>query len=164
MKKLSEDEILERARKTYGARVFSKESYEENDKYAKDIFIKYIISKGHEVLKHDESYDHDVITSKDGKIFHYEVEVKRGYPFTNRAKYQFDTVHFLGRKNRLHIKTPYTYVIICRETDWAVCCESKDIFKDEYEKKVFIDTGYRYGDDLMYDVPKEKCKFFKIKK
>ena len=42
-------------------------------------------------------------------------------------------------------------------------CESDVIFKDEYIEELTINTTDRKGKDQMYIVPKDKCKFYKIK-
>lgn len=148
----------------YKAREFNKESYDRNDSYAKGLFVEFIEERGHEVVSSKEDYNHDIVTTMGGSTYYFEVEVKRNYPFTDAWSYKFDTVSFLGRKKRLHDVHPFYYVIICKETEWFVVCESKDIFKSEYAEKLFIDTKDRKGEDEMYRVPKDKCKFFNIKK
>lgn len=146
----------------YEARKFNQKSYDNNDSYAKQKFIDFIKHKGHSIISSDENYDHDIITKKDGVRHYFELEVKRNYPFTSRDTFKFDTVSFLGRKLRLHTKQIFYYVIICIETEWAVCCNSGDIFHDEYVENLKIQTQDRSGKDQMYRVPKDKCLFFNI--
>ena len=96
--------------------------------------------------------------------FFFELETKSKYPFTTMDTFPFDSVSFLGRKKRLHLKNKFHYIIICRETEWAVTCESQDIFKEEYLESLNINTPNRKGKDQMYRVPKAKCIFFNINK
>jgi len=146
----------------YGARKFNQGSYNNSDKYAKDLFIKYITKKGHIIISKEENYDHDVITEKDGIKYYFELETKSRYPFTTIETFNFNSVSFLGRKKRLHLKNKFHYIIICRETEWALTCYSEDIFKNEYIENLNINTPNRKGKDQMYRVPKNKCKFFNI--
>lgn len=146
----------------FGARKFNQESYDNNDAFAKQKFINFIISKGHLVLSSKENFDHDVVTEKDGVKHYFELEVKRNYPFTSKITYKFDTVSFLGRKKRLHDKNRFYYIIICIETEWAVCCDSNKIFLDDYIEDLKIETQDRNGMDQMYRVPREECLFFNI--
>jgi hypothetical protein len=146
----------------YGARKFNQGSYNHSDKYAKDLFINYITKKGHTIINKKENYDHDVITKKDNIIYYFELETKSKYPFTTIETFKFNSVSFLGRKKRLHLKNKFHYIIICRETEWAITCNSEDIFKTEYIENLNINTPNRKGKDQMYRVPKDKCKFFNI--
>ncbi|MEK6828551.1 MAG: hypothetical protein AABY15_00260 [Nanoarchaeota archaeon] len=148
----------------FGARKFNKNSYDNNDAYAKQKFIDFIVSRGHNVINIDENYEHDVITEKNGLKYYFELEVKRNYPFTSRETYIFDTVSFLGRKLRLHKNHSFYYVIICIETEWAVCCDSDKIFFENYIENLDINTVDRNGKDQMYRVPREECLFFDINK
>jgi hypothetical protein len=146
----------------FGARKFNQNSYDTNDDYAKQKFISFIRKRGHDVVKDKENYDHDIITEKDGVRYYFELEVKRNYPFKTRDTYIFDTVSFLGRKKRLHDNHPFYYIIICIETEWAVCCDSNRIFKDNYIENIEINTQDRNGNDQMFRVPREECLFFNI--
>ena len=148
----------------YEARKFNQTSYDNNDGFAKEKFIKFISSRGHKIVSSEENFDHDIVTDLGGVKHYFELEVKRNYPFTSIETYKFDTVSFLGRKKRLHDKHKFVYVIICIETEWAVCCESENIFLDDYIENLNIQTEDRNGRDQMYRVPKENCKFFDINK
>ena len=146
----------------YEARKFNKKSYAINDKYAKDLFVKYIEKKGHTVINKKENYDFDITTIKNNKTYNFELEMKTTYPFKTMETFKFNTVSFLGRKKRLHLKAEFYYIIICKETDWAIVCNSKEIFKNRYIENLTINTTNRKGKDQMYRVPKEKCIFFNI--
>ena len=141
---------------------FNQASYDENDNWAKTIFVKHLIRNGYKVLSTKEDFGVDLTAEKDNKLYYFELEVKTRYPFTSRDTFQFDTVSFLARKKRLHEQNPFIYVIICKETEYALCCESQDVFKDGYEEFVTINTTRRKGLDKMYRVPKDKVKFFKL--
>jgi hypothetical protein len=148
---------------SYRAGQFVGKAYKESDALAKSMFKDFIVSKGHNIVSDEEDFYHDLETNKAGSKFLFELEFKWGYPFTDEASFKFDTVSFLGRKKRLHQKEPFFYVIICRETGWALMCHSSKIFKDEYKEEVYIDTSQRFGEDLMYRIPKDECIFFKVK-
>ena len=143
---------------------FIQESYNTNDKYAKNILIPYLIKiRKHKIVSEEENYEHDIISKKNGKLFYWEVEMKHNYPFTCERDFKFSTVSFLHRKKRLHNIHHFFYVIICGETDFALVCNSNDIFKEEYVENFNIYSYDRKGYDEFYRVPKNKCKFFKIK-
>lgn len=146
----------------YEARKFNKKSYDNSDKYAKDLFLSYILKKGHVIINEEEDYNHDIITEKNNIKHYFELEIKTGYSFTTKDTFKFKTVSFLGRKKRLHLKNKFNYIIICKETSWALTCKSEDIFKDEYIENLYINTNDRKGNDQMYRVPIDKCLFFKI--
>jgi hypothetical protein len=145
---------------SYRAGQFVGKSYKESDALAKSIFKDFIVSKGHTIISDEEDFYHDLETDKNGSKFLFELEFKSGYPFTDLESFQFDTVSFLGRKKRLHEREEFFYVILCKETGWALMCHSSKIFKDEYIEDVFVNTNQRFGEDLMYRVPKDLCTFF----
>jgi hypothetical protein len=147
----------------YGARKFSQKSYKDNDSLAKDLFSKYITNKrGHNIIKAEEDFLHDIVTEKGGVKYYFELEMKRNYPFTSRRDYKFSSVSFLGRKKRLHDKHPFHYIIICYETGCAVSCSSEKIYKKEYIEELNISKYERNGDDLFFRVPKDECYFFNL--
>ena len=146
----------------YEARRFVPNSYEKNDSFAKDLFIGFIQRKGHKIISKKEDYNHDLITSKNGTTYFFELEVKTNYPFTTRDSFKFGTVSFLGRKMRLHQLQPFYYVIICRETSHALMCRSDKIYKPHYAETLNINTSDRTGADQMFRVPKMYCRFFSL--
>jgi len=146
----------------HSAREFNKSTYDKYDNFAKEKIINFLIKRGHSIKNKEENYNHDLVTCKNGINYYFEIEVKIGYPFTSKHDYKFNTVSFLGRKKRLHDISPFYYLIICNETNHALCCKSNDIFKDEFLQKLNIDTNDRKGNDEMYRVPINKCIFFNI--
>ena len=88
---------------------------------------------------------------------------KAGWPtLLETANIPFATVSFLSRKKRLHEIEPFIYVIICRETEYALACSSTEIFKDDFVEELNLTHHERRGKDVFYRVPKEKCYFFKV--
>lgn len=143
---------------------FVKESYDINNSFAIDILSNFLISNGYTIEeKLEEDFDVDIIAFKDGKKKLFEVEVKTGYSFTDKESFRFDTVSFLARKEKWNKDSGFLYVIICKETDWALVAHSSNIFKEEYKEKLTINTEHRKGRDVFYRVPKELCRFFKIR-
>jgi len=143
-------------------RTFSQESYDVNDTLAKALFVPFLQKRGHQIAKTSEDYYHDVISKYGLKTFYFELEVKTGYPFEDATTYPFDTVSFLGRKQRLCERHSFYYVIICKETHTAVCCHSDDIYQDKYLEVKYIDKENTKGYDNLYRVPKELCDFFNL--
>ena len=146
----------------YNARTFVQSSYDDNDQLAKQKMIAFLQRGGHTIVTSAEDYNHDLVTTLGSETLWFELEFKTGYPFTTSATFPFDTVSFLGRKKRLHELQPFHYVVMCKETDYAVTCFSDDIFKDEYTHTLTINTRDRSGLDEMYRVPKDQCTFFNL--
>lgn len=141
---------------------FNQESYDRSDFEAKEILTQYLESKGYKILNIEEDFNHDVVAEYNKKPALFEVEFKTGYPFTSRQTFPFSTVSFLGRKKRLHDIQPFTYVIICKETNWAVAARSGTIFNDHYIETLEVDSIDRKGEDLFFRVPKESCNFIDL--
>jgi hypothetical protein len=143
---------------------FVKDSYDNNNDFAINIVQNFLINKGYTITtKIIEDYNIDIEAKKDNITKLFEVEVKTGYKFTNRESFKFNTVSFLARKKKWNINKGFFYIIICKETDWALVAKSEDIFKNEYKESLQINSYYRKGNDEFYRVPKELCKFFKIR-
>jgi hypothetical protein len=138
---------------------FIQESYDLNDAPAKKLVADYLERIGYENIQTEETFDHDIIAEREGVKFYFEVEMKSRYRFRQRETFPFDTVHFLGRKERLHRKQPFYYVIVGPLEEWAVICHSGDIYKDEQRKYVQVQTTSRYGWDNMFEVHRNKCLF-----
>lgn len=141
---------------------FIQKSYDDNDELAKNLFSKFIQTKGHTIKSTEEDYNHDIITNKEGKDYYFELEMKSNYPFYSKETYRFPTVSFLARKKRLHDIRPFYYVIICKETQVALMCHSSKIFKQTYQESIQLTHKERKGNDTFYRVPKELCRFFQL--
>jgi len=146
----------------YNARKFVQSSYNENDEFAKNIFLDFIKKRGHSIINSEENFKHDVISIKNGVTFYFELEVKIGYPFTSKESFKFNTVSFLGRKKRLHDIHPFYYVVICKETKSALFADSNNIYNNNFFEQVKVNVNDRKGNDGMYRVPKNLCTFFTI--
>lgn len=145
-----------------GPRNFVQEEYDKYDAKAKRLLVDHLIEKGHSIVNSDEDYYHDIVSSKDGVDYFFEVEVKLNRPFSSMRDFPYDTVSFTGRKLRLHNKKPFFYVIFCLETSTCLYCHSNIIYNKKYAEDVYIDSKNRKGMDKLYRVPKEKCKFVKL--
>ena len=135
-------------------RQFNQQSYDENDKIAKDLIIKFLSSKGHIIQQSEETYGTDIITNK-GK---YEVEMS-SKDFTTRESFPYEKVNFLGRKQKYG--KDYHYIIISKNQEYALVAAAKDIFKEENKKVVYCNTN-RNGYDEVFQLPKHQVKFFKL--
>ena len=141
---------------------FVESSYDRNNSFAIDIINKFLIDKGYTIVEKVEDYGIDIEATKDGKTHMFEAEVKTGRSFTTRDSFPFPTVSFLARKKKWK-DIGFWYIIVCKETNYALVANSNDIFKDEYLETLIINTEERKGVDNFYRVPKDKCKFFKIR-
>ena len=144
------------------ARTFNRELYNESDEKAKQLFKAHLESKGHIIIKDIEDYEHDLVSSKNGKIFYFELELKLAYQFKDEASFKFDTVSFLGRKERLHKIQPFHYIIICPDTKMAITAYSDDIYNEQYKVERYANQAYKQGLDCFYRTPKDKTRFFKL--
>lgn len=135
-------------------RQFNQQSYDANDKIAKDLMINFLTKKGHIITQSEETYSTDIITNK-GK---YEVEMS-SKNFTTRESFPYEKVNFLGRKAKYG--NNYYYVIISKNQQYALVAAAKDIFKEENKTVVYCNTN-RNGYDEVYQVNKDQVKFFKL--
>jgi len=141
---------------------FNKNSYDRVNQLAIDLFKPFLIGKSYEIIEKAEDYNVDIqAIDKDGTLHLFELEIKTGYPFTTCESFKFDTVSFLARKAKWK-KTPFWYIIICRETNHFVCCNSLVIFQPQYQEKININSSDRKGKDLFFRVPKELCHWSKL--
>lgn len=139
---------------------FVQKSFDDNDQLGRDMLKAYLENRGHSVSDNENKYGIDLFSTKGEKTFWWEVEMKSGWPWTCFEDFKFDTVSFLGRKEKWS-DIEFWYVIICKENGAALLCHSNVIFKDEYREKIFINTAQRKGTDTFYRVPKNYCIFVK---
>lgn len=145
------------------ARKFDQACYDLYDGTAKDLFADFLKRRGHVIISQEEDFNHDILTELNGQRFYFEVEFKIGYPFTDQKSFRFQSVSFLGRKKRLHDISAFHYIVICKETNWAVSCYSSEIFEESFKRDIKVNDIFRSGDDQVYHVPKGLCLFYKIK-
>ncbi len=157
--------------------VFIPGSYKKSDAFAKDIIEQYLANcvPPFEIIEREENYDIDIVAQKHNSVtkYYFEAEVKTGCPFTTVDTFRHDTVSFLGRKKKWK-DLPFWYIIVCRETDYAVMAGSNKIYQEINKEILYIDTKYqdpltneikegRKGNDEFYRVDKHLCHFFKIR-
>ena len=134
---------------------FVQESYDRNDWLGKTMLTWYLMKAGHKVNVPKENFGIDITSTKDGKQYHWEVEMKASAIWTGEADFPYPTVSFLKRKAKMGDN--FWYAIICKDTQALVMARSTDIFKDEYKENVNVNISERHGVDEFYRVPKSKC-------
>jgi hypothetical protein len=145
----------------FNARKFSQRSYNENDRFAKEVVKDFLGSLDwvNEIVDVEDYFVDLEVVDQDGRSHFFEAEVKSGYPFTGAHDFKFDSVSFLGRKKKWE-KHGFYYCIVCRETESICLAHSKDIFKQEYKEIRSINKRDRSGLDAFYRVPKEHCSWY----
>lgn len=146
------------------ARKFDKELYDKTDDSAKELMKSFLIKRGHTIIKEEEDYEHDLVTSKDGKEYYFELELNISGNFNDVNDFKYSSVSFLGRKLRLHNIKPFYYVIICPTTGGAFVEHSSKIYQDKYKVESKVDQPHRKGFDCFYRVPKNEVNFFNVNK
>jgi len=144
----------------FAARKFNQDSYNTNDAYGKQVVKDWLNTQEwvSEIIDEEdfgvdlEAVDHN------GKSQFFEAEVKGNYPWTDQESFPFNTVSFLGRKEKWKEKGFY-YVLVCAETKALCIAHSSEIFKEEFREVRRINTGHRKGLDAFYRVPKELCRW-----
>jgi len=128
-----------------------------------DVSIKkvsdYLIKKGFIVPQKNEDYDIDIIAYKNNIEYRIEVEVRTKLNWTSEKDYPFDTVSFLGRKEKYSKPNMFWYFLVSNDINNFLFCRSDYIFNKQYQIKKQVDTNKRYGIDIAYHVPKQLCKF-----
>ena len=107
----------------------------------------------------DEDYDIDIIAYKNNIEYRIEVEVRTKLNWTSEKDYPFDTVSFLGRKEKYSKPNMFWYFLVSNDINNFLFCRSDYIFNKQYQIKKQVDTNKRYGIDIAYHVPKQLCKF-----
>jgi hypothetical protein len=146
----------------FKAGIFSDKEYKRSNQWGIDRVAEYLVNKGYSIVEKEEDYDVDITAVKNGKIYLFEAEVKRGYPFTSVEDFKFPTVSFLGRKKKYHKKheSGFHYCVVCFETGCIISCHSSDIYIEEQRQlKTISKENRKKGLDEFYLVPKEKCTF-----
>lgn len=142
------------------ANIFNKDSYNENDLIGKQLLIAFLYKKGYEILPKtfDEDFGVDIHAKFEGKEYHFEVEMKDKYNFTDEDTFPFDTISFLGRKEKWKDKN-FFYCIISKPTKAAIFSHSSLIYRKKYKVNLTINTDRRKGKDTFYRIPKKDCSF-----
>jgi len=142
------------------AQTFSQHDYDSDDAWGKSIVARHIKALGLEVITPKDKYAIDMAARKreTNKIVRYEVEVKHGYPWTNRGDFPFPTVSFLARKAK-YSTTEFWYCIVCKETQALIVAHSSVIFKPEHKVVKNVNKRTRQGTDTFYEVSVDQCLF-----
>lgn len=141
-------------------RTFDEKQYSQHDVLGKKRFKSFCEKNGFEYNIPNENKGIDATLIIGGKEFRCEIEVKKSR-WKNKKDFPFDTVSFLARKKRLHNESPFWYFIFSFYENSALCCNSVDIYKEEYITNKFADRKNGTADtDQYYHVPKSKVWFF----
>ena len=138
---------------------FRQDVYDELNQYGIDLISDFLRNKGFVVEDKEEDYTIDIEAFFKDKLYRIEAEVRSDLYFTDRHSFPYDTVSFLGRKRKYEVLSDFWYFLICKQTGWAVFCNSDTIYQEEYKKQIHVNNQYRYGKDLFYRVPKMLCRF-----
>ena len=143
-----------------GTRTFCEKQYSEHDVLGKRKFQSFCEKQGFEYNIPNENKGIDATMIINGIEYKCEIEVKKSR-WKSKKDFPFHTVSFLGRKKRLHDKGPFYYFIFSYYENAALCCNSINIYKDEYITNKFADRKNGNADiDEYYHVPKSRVYFF----
>ena len=134
---------------------FVQESYERNDWLGKTMLTWYLMKAGHKVNVPKENFGIDMTSTKDGKQFHWEVEMKHNVQWVDAASFPYPTVSFLKRKQKMGDN--FWYAILCADTQALLFARASDIFQEKFREDVKVNTKERQGISECYRVPKELC-------
>lgn len=133
---------------------FSPIAFDKWDEFGKDVVRAFLTNTGHVIVDNPNKYGIDLFSDKGGKLYRWEVEVKTGQSWSSADTFPYNTVSFLGRKEKWS-SFPYWYCIVCAATE-AICFAHSDvIFQEEFKVEKFI--GERDEVQRFYHVPKELC-------
>lgn len=144
----------------FGARKFVQDSYDTNDAYGKAVVTSWLKAQDwvDEIID-EENYGVDLeVIDKEGNVHYFEAEVKGNYPWSDAESFKFDTVSFLGRKEKWKGKG-FFYALVCAETQAMCIAHSSEIFQEKFREVRRINTGHRQGLDAFYRVPKSLCRW-----
>lgn len=80
---------------------FSERLYDKDDN-AKDLWIEWLNANDYKAEVNPDQYGIDVLASKDGKEYQFEVEVKHNW---KGPRFRYDTLHYSDRKRKF-LKDP----------------------------------------------------------
>ena len=127
---------------------FNKESYDANDKPAKDLVINFLKSKGLDAIENPDKYGIDIVVPR------YEVERREIWI----DKFPFKTVHIPARKEKF-LKHSIVYVVVNKDFDKIMFCRSEVI--RQYNLIEVPNKSVPEG-EYFYDVPIEKWRIYNI--
>lgn len=138
---------------------FRRDSYNDSNQLGINLITGFLRRRGFDVPKRPEDYMVDIHAYKNNIKYLIEAEVRRGLNFTSANSFPFDTVSFLARKKKYESNQSFWYFLVCRETEYCLFANSKDIFQERYKVLKKINTSRRSGIDAVYHVPIDKCEF-----
>lgn len=133
---------------------FSATAFNKWDEHGKEIVKAYLLDHGHIIVPNPDRYGVDLYSDKNGKLYRWEVEVKTKIKWTSQQDYPYDTVSFLGRKEKW-TEFPFWYCIVCAKTSEILFAYSQQIYHKEFEVNKYI--GERSEVQRFYHVPKHLC-------
>ena len=140
---------------------FQKEEYDKENDWAIQIVSSFLIALGYSIIDKGEDYNVDIHAHKNNKHLLIEAEVKKLYPWEDRNSFKFDTVSFLGRKKKWAKGEGFWYFIVCRENKNLLFAHSSQIFKEENNEKIYVNSTRRLGVDTFYRLNKNEVWFAK---
>lgn len=135
---------------------FSTNAFNMWDDWGKQVVKEYLGERGHIIVPNPDRYGIDLYSDKDGKLYRWEVEVKTAVHWTNEEDFPYNTVSFLGRKEKWK-EFGFYYCIVCSKSRAILMCHSDVIFRDVFKVEKYI--GERSEVQRFYHVPKDLCWF-----
>ena len=133
---------------------FSVSAYNKWDDWGKQVVKDYLLNQGHIIVPNPDRYGVDLYSEKRGKLYRWVVEVKTAVRWTTKEDFPYDTVSFLGRKEKW-TEFPFWYCIVCSQTKSILFAFSNVIYHKEFEVEKYI--GERSEVQKFYHVPKDLC-------
>ena len=133
---------------------FSRKAFNKWDEWGKQVVKSYLLNQGHIIVPNPDKYGVDLYSDKRGKLYRWEVEVKTAVKWNNKEDFPYNTVSFLGRKEKW-TEFPFWYCIVCSQTKSILFAFSKVIYHEEFEVSKYI--GERGEVQKFYHVPKDLC-------
>ena len=125
------------------SKVFSQEHYEQDD-WAKYQIIEWLESKGYEAWVNPDKFGIDILATRWGRQFAFEVEVKHNW----RGKYfPYEQIHFSARKRKfvaLDVET--WFVMLNHERTHALLIDGEHILSAPIANK---DTKYSQNEAFV---------------
>ena len=139
------------------SKVFSQEHYDQDDS-AKYQIIEWLEGKGHKAWVNPDQFGIDILATRWGRQFAFEVEVKHNW---RGDVFPFDSVHYSVRKRKFVQPDVHTYfVTVNHERTMLLCIKGEDFMDGKLVQKSTIYTQ----DEWFVEVPIRKGIFMSLKK
>ena len=124
-------------------KVFSQEHYEQDD-WAKYQIIEWLQGKGYTVDVNPDKFGIDLLGSRWGKTFNFEIEVKHNW---HDQTFPFDYIHFSARKRKfVSLDAETWFVMLNHERTYALFVNGEDFLKSPIVMK---DTKYSVNEAFV---------------